>query len=213
MPKLTKAMRLDAAAIQPPGPENYRCQQCGRFKGCVTTPYLRGTSKVSGQQKVVFVSDTPTLEECIKRRQFLSPVARLFKQEVILKVGLTPEDVGFVTATACYGKKGPTAEQVVMCSAFCKASIEAMHPEKVVLLGDDAVSAVMGLKHIVIKDMTSTIYPFTYADGCAEMIVTYGLRTVLKEYDRVKHLRWHVYEFVSGNLKHNVKSFPAMRIV
>ena len=212
MPKVTKVMRLDEAALLPPGPDNYRCQQCGRAKDCVTWPYLRGTSKVSGQEKVVFVSDTPTLEECIKRRQFLSPVARLFKQEVILKVGLTPEEVGFVTATACYGKKGPMSEQTRMCSAFCKASIEAMHPEKVVLLGDDAVSAVMGLKNVVIKDMTSTIYPLVFTTGYAEMIVTYGLRTILKDYERVHTLRRHIGSFISGQLS-NVKSFPVMRVV
>ena len=212
MPKITKAMHLDAAALLPPGPENYRCQQCGRFKDCATTPYLRGTSKVPGQEKVVFVSDTPSLEDCIKRQQFTSPIAKLFKQEVILKVGLRPEDVGFVTATACYGKKGPMSEQVRMCSAFCKASIEAMRPQKVVLLGDDAVSAVMGLRNVVIKDMTSTIYPLVFAEGYAEMIITYGLRTMLKDYERVHHLRRHVEAFVSGQLS-NVKSFPVMSIV
>ena len=219
MPKVTKAMRLDEAALLPPGPENYRCQQCGRAKDCATWPYLRDTSKVPGQEKVVFVSDTPTLEECIKRRHFLSPVARLFKQEVILKVGLTPENVGFVTATACYGKKGPTCEQVRMCSVFCKASIEAMHPEKVVLIGDDAVSAVLGLKNVVIKDMTSTIYPLLFGhkpgndNVYAQAIVTYGMRTILKDYERVHHLRWHIGAFVSGELQQNVKSFPLMRIV
>ena len=207
MARITIASRLAEAALQPPGPGNYRCEQCKRFQGCSTSPFLRGTATNSKKVKVVFVSEYPTLEECIKRRQFLSPVARLFKEEVILKVGLMPEDVGFVSAVACYGA-APTAEQLRMCGAFAKASIEAFHPQKVVLLGAEATQAIMQIKSPVLKDMTSTVYDLCIQPDPVAMIVTYNMRMMLRDLNYVEVLRKHIGTFVNGKMQQKI--FPEL---
>ena len=142
--RITKKMQLDEAAIQRPGPENYRCQQCPRPCQPVRPP-------VNATGRIMVVYGTP---EMLGQREdgFANgDGGRLLKHHVLKPLKLRPEDIVFTGVVRCgdgpvVKKEKPVkAVSIDMCSAFLRQEIVKLTPRLIVACGSDAARS-LGFK-------------------------------------------------------------------
>jgi uracil-DNA glycosylase family 4 len=206
-PRITKKQQLADSALQPPSAQNYRCQECQRFKDnrCYT-PFQAPAGSSSPRVLVVGASPDVTDDDCGKA--FTGPAERLFIGEVLKKLGFTKDEVAFTNAVRCYSPDKPGAKHVKLCGAFVHQDIAALKPEFVVALGGEAASAVLRQTGAEVK---ANIGHVVDVDG-THVLVSYSPRAVLakKDVGFLHFIYKQIKNYIDGV---QPKEFPEMKVL
>lgn len=136
-PRITNQVRLDAAAISPPGPDNYRCQQCQLYQKS-HQPFSDWPPE--GQRGATAILTSSPLDT---GDQLWYDI----RHTLFEGTGLTDDNVVFVKPTLCvpYTRK-ITAKQLRLCQSFIDNSLSELQPVRVLAMGANAVKQVAGEK-------------------------------------------------------------------
>lgn len=134
MTRITKQMHLDGSAIEEPGPDNYRCQQCQLHLQSRDPFHVPDKSN-----RTVIVSSSPI---DIASQLWYDIRLLIFKD-----TGLTDKNVTYMTPTLCtpYRKK-VTALQLRMCEPFIVSTIHNQKPKRVIAMGVNSVKQLVDSK-------------------------------------------------------------------
>ena len=197
MPRITKAMKLEEAAQEPPSPDNFRCITCGLFKSC-TNPFI--APRYNG--KIMFVGLGPGEVEDAEGVFFQGSAGKLLKK-ILTRVGLKKDDVVFDNALKCRPPGNKASKlQIQMCRAFLHRDIVERKPSKIVALGEVAARSVLGIDEpLAVKDYTCRLLQFNKGMYKADVIVTYHPAAALRSnIDYESAIEKHIRDFLSGSI-------------
>lgn len=118
-----------------------RCSDCGRDKGC-RSPEIRIFG--GGDSKVMFIGESPGVEEDSKGIPFVGPSGKFLKG-CLDSLGWNLDiDCWRTNAVKCYSSSTPTDKQIVFCRPKLLKEIEELRPKVIILLGSVAIRSVIG---------------------------------------------------------------------
>ncbi len=123
--------------------EKVNCAACGLYRTC-GTPLMEGHGPMTSS--VLFVGEAPGEHEDDQGRPFVGPAGETLRYALI-GAGLDPDELRFTNTVRCRPpnnelKKYPSA--VKHCKGAVLQEIEDVNPKLVVLLGNQALAAVLG---------------------------------------------------------------------
>ena len=134
---------------------NQDCNKCplAELRNC---PPLSGQGNL--QSKIVFVFDAPSAEDDATGKPFSGPAARKL-DSILAKYGIHRSQVYYTFATRCRanlrtaeGVRPAHFEEIQSCSPYLEQEITEIHPWMIVPMGAEAISAVLNLKKVTVKN-------------------------------------------------------------
>ena len=133
-------------------------------KDCKNCPLneLRNCQPLNGQgnlqSKIVFIFDAPSNEDDATGKTFSGPAARKL-DSILASFGIHRSQVYFTYATRCranlrteVGYRAAHFEEILKCNEYLVKEIEEIKPWMIVPMGAEAISAVLNLKKVTVKD-------------------------------------------------------------
>ena len=190
--------------------ENHNCTKCplSELRNCV----LNGTGNT--QTKIVFVFDSPAREDDSTQIPFTSASAHKL-DSILTKFNVHRSQVFYTYATRCRanlrtaeGFRPAHYEEIQTCSnEYLVKEIRDIKPNIIVPMGTEAISAVLGLKKVTLKDHRG-IEVWSDLFGC-KVLPTYAPGAILRnpnlEEVMVQDIRRAVISSASPELTQNEK--------
>ncbi|MEM4389104.1 MAG: uracil-DNA glycosylase [Candidatus Micrarchaeia archaeon] len=97
--------------------------------------------------KLFFVGQAPGRKEDESGKPFVG-MAGKFLDKLLAKVGIARGEVFITSAVKCFPPKNrkPRADELAACLPYLKAQLEAINPRLIILLGEIAVTELLGKK-------------------------------------------------------------------
>jgi hypothetical protein len=138
--RVTKKLSLAVGAISPPGPDNYRCQQCKLFTQ--TKAPFNDWPPTGEKGTTVIVTSSPLDSD----NQLWYDIRLLLLKDT----GLDDDNVTFLSPVLCVPyHKQVTMEQLRLCRSFVENSLSELQPARILAMGANAVRQVAGEKATV----------------------------------------------------------------
>ena len=134
---------------------NKDCQKCPLFE-------LRNCQPLNGQgnlqSKIVFIFDAPSAEDDSTGKSFSGPAARKL-DSILSSFGIHRSQVYYTYATRCRanlrteaGFRSAHYEEILKCNEYLIKELEEIKPWMIVPMGAEAISAVLNLKKVTVKN-------------------------------------------------------------
>ena len=122
----------------------FPCLACGLYaRGC-HSPWIQGTGPNGAD--VLVIGDYPGYDEDIQGRPWVGPAGRLLRAR-LAAAGISDDRVFFTNVLRCRVPHGaqPRPEELKACSGFLDREVAAVKPRTILVMGEHAVKAVLGL--------------------------------------------------------------------
>ena len=160
--------------------ENSGCTKCplSELRTCV----LNGIG--DPQSKIVFVMDSPSVEDDHNQKPFSGTSARKLNS-LLSRFGVHSSQVYFTYATRCRanlrtveGFRPAHFEEIQACSSYLEKEIAEIKPNVIVPMGTEAMMAVFNIKKPKVSELRG-IEAWSDRFGC-KILPTYGMGAVLR---------------------------------
>ena len=195
--RITKAVMMASGAVTPPGPDNYRCQQCQLFNK--TSAPFSDYPPEGPREATVIISTSPLASDDM----FWYDV----RHSLFADTGLDDENTVFLNPTLCTPyDRHVTAQQLRLCQPFIDNSLSELQPKRVMAMGANAVKQIAGDK-ATIKSLIGTELNWRGVPAS----VTYDPTMALGDKpETLVSIHNHIMRMVHG-LKRKLPDFPGWR--